>query len=156
MRRLTREELYALVWASPMTKVAKQFGLSDVALHKICRKHNVPTPPQGYTYGSVGDLLDTYVRLKNAGIESYWPVHHGTTMSLYYIDPDGNRMEFQVDVGTVEEATALMRAPAYAEIQLAYCMIQTLCSLALRLGRLNKPCSSNRWDHLRQSPPHMG
>ena len=68
-----------------------------------------------YTYGSVGDLLDTYVRLKNAGIEPYWPVHHGTTMSLYYIDPDGNRMEFQVDVGTVEEATALMRAPAYAE-----------------------------------------
>lgn len=48
MRRLTREELYALVWASPMTRVAKQFGLSDVALHKICRKHDVPTPPQGY------------------------------------------------------------------------------------------------------------
>lgn len=48
MRRLTREELYGLVWASPMTKVAKQFGLSDVALHKICRKHDVPTPPQGY------------------------------------------------------------------------------------------------------------
>ena len=48
MRRLTREELYALVWARPMTKVAKQFGLSDVALHKICSKHDVPTPPQGY------------------------------------------------------------------------------------------------------------
>ena len=35
-------------------------------------------------------------------------------MSLYYADPDGNRMEFQVDVGTVEEATALMRTPAFA------------------------------------------
>ena len=68
-----------------------------------------------YTYGSVGDLLDTYARLKHAGIMPYWPVHHGTTLSLYYSDPDGNRMEFQVDCGTVEEATALMRTPAFAD-----------------------------------------
>jgi catechol 2,3-dioxygenase-like lactoylglutathione lyase family enzyme len=68
-----------------------------------------------YTYATAGDLLDTYGRLKRAGIEPYWPVHHGTTMSLYYADPDGNRMEFQVDVGTVSEATALMRTPAFAE-----------------------------------------
>jgi catechol 2,3-dioxygenase-like lactoylglutathione lyase family enzyme len=66
-----------------------------------------------YTYASAGDLLDTYARLKRAGIEPYWPVHHGTTMSLYYADPDGNRTEFQVDVGTVEEATALMKTPAF-------------------------------------------
>jgi hypothetical protein len=55
------------------------------------------------------------VRLKQARIQPYWPVHHGTTLSLYYTDPDGNRMEFQVDCGTVEEASALMRTPAYAE-----------------------------------------
>src|SRR5688500_13038740 len=67
-----------------------------------------------YTYANVGDLLDTYARLKSAGIEPYWPVHHGTTLSLYYAVPDGNRMEFQVDCGTVEEATALMRTPAFA------------------------------------------
>ena len=67
-----------------------------------------------YTYRNVSDLLDTYVRLKHAGITPYWPVHHGTTLSLYYADPDGNRMEFQVDVGTVQEATALMRSPAFA------------------------------------------
>jgi len=46
--KLTREELYALVWDRPMTKLAKEFGLSDVALHKICHKHDVPTPPAGY------------------------------------------------------------------------------------------------------------
>ncbi|MFC6487706.1 hypothetical protein [Nitratireductor sp. GCM10026969] len=46
--RLTREQLYALVWDRPVTKLAKDFGLSDVALHKICRKHNIPTPPLGY------------------------------------------------------------------------------------------------------------
>lgn len=31
-----------------MSKLATEFGLSDVALHKICRKHDVPTPPVGY------------------------------------------------------------------------------------------------------------
>lgn len=31
-----------------MTAVAKNFGLSDVALRKICRKHDIPTPPAGY------------------------------------------------------------------------------------------------------------
>ena len=67
-----------------------------------------------YTYASPGDLLQTYARLKRAGIEPYWPVHHGTTMSLYYADPDGNRMELQVDVGTVQEATELMKTPAFA------------------------------------------
>ena len=45
---LTRQQLYALVWDKPMTKLAKEFGLSDVALHKICRKFRVPTPPLGY------------------------------------------------------------------------------------------------------------
>ena len=67
-----------------------------------------------YTYRTAGDLLATYARLKHAGIKPYWPVHHGTTLSLYYTDPDGNRMEFQVDCGTVQEATALMRTPGYA------------------------------------------
>lgn len=48
MVRLTREQLYALVWDKPMRTLAGEFGLSDVALHKICRKHSVPTPPVGY------------------------------------------------------------------------------------------------------------
>ena len=68
-----------------------------------------------YTYATVADLMDTYARLKRSGITPYWPVHHQTTLSLYYADPDGNRMEFQVDCGTVEEATALMRSSAFAE-----------------------------------------
>ena len=67
-----------------------------------------------YTYAGVADLLDTYARLKAAGIVPYWPIHHGTTLSLYYRDPDGNRMEFQVDCGTVAEATEYMATDAFA------------------------------------------
>jgi hypothetical protein len=47
-QRLTRRAMYDLVWSRPMTKVAADFGISDVALKKICDKHRVPTPPRGY------------------------------------------------------------------------------------------------------------
>jgi catechol-2,3-dioxygenase len=67
-----------------------------------------------YTYANLGDLLDTYVRLKQDGIKPYWPIHHGVTLSFYYQDPDGNRMEFQVDCLTVEQAKAFMLGEAFA------------------------------------------
>lgn len=46
--RLTREELYKLVWSEPKIELAKGLGISDVAITKICRKLSVPMPPQGY------------------------------------------------------------------------------------------------------------
>ncbi len=52
----------------------------------------------GYTLGSIGELLDNYSQLKDQGIRPYWCVHHGVTVSMYYNDPDGNQMEFQVDL----------------------------------------------------------
>jgi hypothetical protein len=45
---LTRKELYDRVWASPMTKLAAEFGISDVGLIKICKRLDVPRPPQGH------------------------------------------------------------------------------------------------------------
>ena len=47
-RSFTREEFYELVWSRPMTQLAKEFALSDVAIHKICRKHDIPNPPLGW------------------------------------------------------------------------------------------------------------
>lgn len=44
----TREEFYDLVWSKPITHLAKEFRLSDVALHKICKKHGIPKPPLGW------------------------------------------------------------------------------------------------------------
>jgi len=45
---LTREELYAQVWADPMTKVAERYGLSDRGLAKICERMGIPVPGRGY------------------------------------------------------------------------------------------------------------
>ncbi|KFG90030.1 hypothetical protein BV98_002203 [Sphingobium herbicidovorans NBRC 16415] len=47
-RTFTREEFYLLVWSKPLTHLAKEFALSDVALHKICKKHDIPHPPLGW------------------------------------------------------------------------------------------------------------
>jgi hypothetical protein len=69
-----------------------------------------------YTYDSLKDLAQNYVHLKSLGITPYWCLHHGITISMYYGDPDGNRMEFQVDVyDTNEEANAFMTGPGFAE-----------------------------------------
>jgi hypothetical protein len=45
---LSRKELYDQVWKTSMVKLAKQYGLSDVGLAKICKKHNIPRPTLGY------------------------------------------------------------------------------------------------------------
>lgn len=46
--KLHRDKLYEMVWEKPMTVLAKEYGLSDVGLRKICKKMNIPLPPQGY------------------------------------------------------------------------------------------------------------
>lgn len=46
--QLTRQELYDLVWKTPMTKLAAEFGLSDVGLAKVCKRYDIPRPPVGY------------------------------------------------------------------------------------------------------------
>jgi hypothetical protein len=48
MKSLTRRELYDLVWSKPITKLAADFGISDVGLAKICDRYRVPSPPRGY------------------------------------------------------------------------------------------------------------
>ena len=43
-----RETLYQEVWSMPVTEVAKRYRVSDVAIHKVCKSLDIPTPPQGY------------------------------------------------------------------------------------------------------------
>jgi catechol 2,3-dioxygenase-like lactoylglutathione lyase family enzyme len=59
-----------------------------------------------FTYATLGTLLANYRRLKKVGVEPYWAINHGPTISLYYRDPDGNKVETQYDVfETAAEAT---------------------------------------------------
>jgi len=46
--RLSRIELYELVWSEPMRSLARKFNVSDVRLGKICRQEDIPLPGVGY------------------------------------------------------------------------------------------------------------
>ena len=43
-----RVRLYEEVWTEPTQKVAKRYGVSDVAIAKACASLNIPKPPRGY------------------------------------------------------------------------------------------------------------
>lgn len=43
-----REELFRKVWEYPISEVSKEYGISNVALHKRCIKLGVPVPERGY------------------------------------------------------------------------------------------------------------
>ena len=45
---ISREQLYDMVWSKPMSTLASEFGITDIALAKRCRKLNVPRPARGY------------------------------------------------------------------------------------------------------------
>ena len=73
-----------------------------------------------YTHTSLGNLLSTYRRLKKDGIEPVFTVNHGGTLSLYYLDPDGNSVELLIDTLPMDQATELMHTDAFAENGLGY------------------------------------
>jgi hypothetical protein len=45
---ILREELYWLVWAEPMTKIAARFEVSGSYLAWVCEALAVPRPPRGH------------------------------------------------------------------------------------------------------------
>lgn len=47
-RRVSREELFQMVWETPMSRLAEEFGISGNGLAKICDRMDVPYPPRGY------------------------------------------------------------------------------------------------------------
>jgi catechol 2,3-dioxygenase-like lactoylglutathione lyase family enzyme len=68
-----------------------------------------------FTYASLGELLSTYRRLRARGIEPVRCINHGPTTSMYYQDPDGLRVELQVDnFATADEAHAYLEGPDFA------------------------------------------
>ncbi|MCC6586724.1 MAG: hypothetical protein IT168_08540 [Bryobacterales bacterium] len=58
--RFDREKLYEQIWSQPIGKLAPEYGVSDVALAKTCRKLLIPLPGRGYwSKAAVGKRLKT-------------------------------------------------------------------------------------------------
>jgi catechol-2,3-dioxygenase len=94
----------------PLTPPGEGGGLLQIRPTDRPGLHHV-----AFTFGSMGDLLDNYVRLRDQGIRPFFCVNHGPTTSMYYTDPDGNRVELQIDnFPTAAEGQAWMLSPAFA------------------------------------------
>lgn len=72
-----------------------------------------------FTYPTLTQLAQQYVYLKSldeSPLVPLWCVNHGPTTSMYYRDPDGNKVELQVDnFDDKEDADAFMRGPLYGQ-----------------------------------------
>jgi hypothetical protein len=47
-KNVTRKELHQRVWEKPASQLKKEFGVSDVAIAKACKRLEIPKPPRGY------------------------------------------------------------------------------------------------------------
>lgn len=48
IKRFTKAEMLQLVWEMPTAKIAKQYGVADHTIAKMCKKLGVDKPPRGY------------------------------------------------------------------------------------------------------------
>ena len=46
--RPSKEELHSMLWEKPATHIAKEFGVSDVAINKWAKAYEIEKPPRGY------------------------------------------------------------------------------------------------------------
>jgi catechol 2,3-dioxygenase-like lactoylglutathione lyase family enzyme len=69
-----------------------------------------------FTFDNLQDLVTAYEQRKAYGIRPTVCTNHGPTTSMYYMDPDGNRLESQVDnFDNAEEATAFVKSASFRE-----------------------------------------
>ena len=73
---LTREELHLKVWSAPLRTVAAEIGISDVGLSKACKRHDIPTPKQGYWLR----------RSDRKKVSALPPKHEDDSQITFYID----------------------------------------------------------------------
>ncbi|CAN7360166.1 VOC family protein [Bosea sp. LjRoot90] len=70
-----------------------------------------------FEYESFADLMSSYARLRDEGIQPAFSLDHGMTISIYYRDPEGNFVELQSDTyGDWQQSSEWMRSsPDFAE-----------------------------------------
>ncbi len=71
-----------------------------------------PNTPQwvqhiAFEMDDLGNLLAARDRIRQLGIEVLGPIDHGIFDSIYFFDPNGHRLEFAVNKGSIEDMRRL-------------------------------------------------
>lgn len=62
-----------------------------------------------YKFRSIAELLGNHKRLRRIGIEPFMALHHGGTLSAYYLDPDGIQVELFIDTQVADLSVEMMQ-----------------------------------------------
>jgi len=104
--KIAREDLYELAWSKPMCELAKDFGISDVALAKRCKRLGIPVPGRGY-WARV-DAGQTPYRPKLPSREPQWHDQRALTVATSDDTPS-------IDVSSEDAASDISDAAWLAE-----------------------------------------
>jgi catechol 2,3-dioxygenase-like lactoylglutathione lyase family enzyme len=69
-----------------------------------------------FKIANIDALLAMMQQLRDKGVEVVGPTDHGIFTSIYFFDPNGHRLEFAADTGSIDELAELRRvAPLMLE-----------------------------------------
>lgn len=109
-RRLTRLQVYDLVWSAPLGDVATRFGVSPPTLKNTCIKFDIPIPPRGYwakvQAGKPISRVTLPARAPGMSDEIHLDARYYWQRSLSdeeLLGPLPERPEFSDDIGVVRE-----------------------------------------------------
>lgn len=102
-----REQLYEEIWTMPVSKVALKYGVSDVAIHKICQKLRIPAPPRGYWAKLQAGKSVERIPLP---VESSQEIAKGTRTQAIHTNPLPNTLTSTLNFLTTEEKIQVLSA----------------------------------------------
>jgi hypothetical protein len=151
--RLSREDLYELAWSKPIASLAQDFGISDVALAKRCRRLGIPIPGRGY-WARV-DAGQTPYRPKLPKREEQWhdqsaltvgpsqftPVHAtaATVTRAPSESPDANAVSARISALVVEGTPTILETLAAVKRTALHRKHPRRCELAFDRGERSGP-----------------
>ena len=102
---LSRKQLYDLVWSTPISQLKQQYAISNEGFKKICKKFEIPMPPNGF-----------WLKLKynkKVKIEKLNPIFGGIDKIVMTLREEGNTINVDQTPLTIrtKEIESNVKAP---------------------------------------------
>ena len=118
MTVLTRQALYARIWAEPVATVARDLGISDVGLRKICVAAQIPLPARGYWARSRAGqgVKPTPLPPRGPGMPDRVPVGEARRYGWIREDPEAELVAPPPDAPVFDEPVEAVRDRVAAQV----------------------------------------